>query len=288
MDGKTVIGKIVKEDKKGIYVDIEGDIVLIDRKAIKSIQMVEKWDIDGNVKNYPAPKTVSLRKKHYKKNKNFSKETVYFPLKLGNWWKYRVSHIAKNLDETEKDGRKKEYKLEWRISDILKSTYYGQYLWSVQPVYVLEIKSPEKKEYSKKALFVGSMEKDLEKSFLVMKPADSNEGYPFFQRLIPLNPFLKYCRRWVDLGQDTGVKIRSDNNIKGIESVQTDYGFYDDCLIVERIDDIENQVLKTKTLMWFSPKIGLVKMVQETVLPEKMGKRSCVFKKYELVEYGVN
>jgi len=291
IDGKTIIGKIVKEDKKGVYVDIEGDTILLERKGIKSIQIIEKWDIDENVKILPGSKPAKSAKKVLTKNKKIKKDTVYFPLKEGNWWKYKVLYVSESLNKNKKSANKKEYKLEWRISNILESTYFGQYRWHLKPVYVFEMKRSGEKKVLKKILFMGSLINDLDKSFLVMRTTESIDDFPFFQRWVPLNPFLKYCRRWVDMGQENGVKIKSDNQIKGIESLQTDYGSYDDCLYIERLDEIENQVLKTRTRMWFSPKIGLVKLVQETVFPESnksMNEKSCVLKSYELVEYGVN
>ena len=102
-------------------------------------------------------------------------------------------------------------------------------------------------------------------------------------------PFSKFCKQWIDIGVENGVNYKSVNKISGVEAVEVNKKFYDNCLLVEKTNELINQNLKTRSYFWFAPKVGLVKMIEEVIMahPNKKEK-ACKFKEYNLITYGVD
>ncbi|MCD6459361.1 hypothetical protein J7L67_01680 [bacterium] len=292
-DGTVFRGKITKEDQKSVYLEMNTGTVAIKRAMIKSVKMQEKWGIEKHVSRQSD---TEKEKKEFIEVDNTGikniKDIIYFPLNKGNWWKYRVSYKPESLYGEPLEDRFTQYDEKWVIDDLLRTDTltFLQYSWHLPQVYKLSIKGRDG-ELNSKLIFVGSLNGDIEKSYVVMRKAKSEKKYFFNQRIVPVNPFLKFTKKWTDIGQELNSGFKSSCKIIGVEGINTLYGFFDDCLVVQRMDKIDNQALKSRSYIWFAPNVGIVKMVQEIIYPQfESGTllKSSIFQEYELIDYGVH
>ena len=292
-DGTVFRGKITKEDKESVYLEMNTGTVAIKRHMIKSLKMREKWGIEEHVSR-DSDEEDSIQDIIEADNTGIVniKELVYFPLHKGNWWKYRVSYKPESLYGEKLEDKYIQYDEQWTIDELLQTETltFLQYSWHLPDVYKLVIKGRDG-ELNSKLLFVGSIEGDIEKAYLVMCEEKPEKQYFFDQRVVPVNPFFKFAKKWTDIGQQADANFKSFSKIVGVEGINTPYGFFDDCLVIEKTDKIDNQALNSKSYIWFAPHVGIVKMVQEIVYPQvESGAlvKSAIFQEYELIDYGVH
>jgi len=210
-DGTVFRGKITKEDKKSVYLEMNTGTVAIKRHMIKSLKMQENWGIDEHVYRYSEEenKNEELIEPDNTGIQNI-KDIVYFPLRKGNWWKYRVTYKPESLYGEQLADKFTQYDEQWTINDLLQtdSLTFLQYSWHLPDVYKLVIEGREGELYSK-LLFVGSIDGDIEKAYVVMCEEKPEKQYFFNQRIVPVNPFLKFTKKWADIGQQVNANFKS-------------------------------------------------------------------------------
>lgn len=300
VDGTVFNGKIVREDQKNVFVEINSGTVSISKDKIKNIKLQEKWDIEDHVTRVNKSKKTDKKpdekpKPEQQKEDIASIDLLYFPLYHGNWWQYKVEYKPHSLYGKPLPEIGKTYEEVWRISKIgnrrKKSIYLGRYKNTGGKIFQLSIaKSTGKESSIKKIVFLGSLENDIKRSFLTLTEEKSPSRSIFYQRMVPMYPLLKENKNWVDFGQEEGVNLKSHYRIAGIEGMVTQAGYFDDCLLVEKVDEIEGQTLKSRTYFWFAPRVGMVRMIQEIIYPQTVSgdlMKSSVFQEYDLTNYEV-
>lgn len=292
IDGTVFKGKIIKEDRKSVYLKIKTGTVMIDRDMIQAVRMEESWGIEDHVERIETQQTDNDTSQLESQQMPDS-GLIYFPLQMGSWWKYRVRYTPKSLYGEPLPDAEAVYELTWEITDQTRTNtlYFSQYAWHLPDLFQLSIHRDDRPDdVVKKILFVGSLEGDASKAFLVMVDESRTDRF-FYQRLVPKNPFLKYTRQWADIGQEGDATFKSTSKIIGIEGIDTASGFFEDCLVIERTDEVENQTVISRFYIWYAPGIGMVKMIQEIVYPQvESGNllKSYIFQEYDLLDYGVN
>ncbi len=288
LDGSVFKGKIVKEDKKSVYLKIKTGTVLIDRDMIKTVRMEESWGIEDHVERVGE----LLDNEADLEDEHTQQAIIYFPLTLGTWWKYTVRYTPRTLYGGPLADANETYELKWEITDQTRteSRYFDQYAWHLPDIYQLTITRIDSSESPvRKMLFVGSLEGDADKAFLVMLDQQQRDRF-FYQRVLPKNPFLKYTRQWTDIGQEHNATFKVVSKIVGVEGIDTTYGYFEDCLVVESTQEVENQKLQSRVYCWYSPAVGMVKMVQEIICPQNENdsqEKTFIFQEYDLIDYGV-
>ncbi|MDX9702733.1 MAG: hypothetical protein RBU23_06795 [Candidatus Auribacterota bacterium] len=289
LDGSLFKGKIVKEDNKSVYLKIKTGTVLIDRDMIKSVRMSQSWDIEDHVERLDKTSANVTAKKNPEPQ---SHSIIYFPLKMGSWWKYNVRYTPQNLYGEHLTEKSSAYVTTWEITDQTRTNtlYFSQYAWHLPDIYQLTISRDDVTgQPTRKMLFVGSLEGEADKAFLVMVDQNRKDSF-FYQRILPKNPFLKYTSQWTDIGQESKATFKSASKIIGVEGIDTACGYFEDCLVIERVDKVENQTLQSRVYFWYAPDVGMVKMIHEIVYPQvESGKmlKTYSFQEYDLIAYGV-
>ena len=180
-EGTVFRGKIIKEDKKSVYLEMNTGTVAIKRHMIKSLKMKENWGIEKHVSRDSDEEN---RNEEIIELDNTGieniKDIVYFPLNKGNWWKYRVSYKPESLYGEQLTDKVAQYDELWTISDLLQtdSLTFLQYSWHLPDVYKLAIKGREG-EINSKLLFVGSIDGDIEKAYVVICEEKPEKQYFF-------------------------------------------------------------------------------------------------------------
>ena len=288
LDGSLFKGKIVKEDNKSVYLKIRTGTVLIDRDMIKAVRMEERWGIEDHVERIGEV----LDNDADPLEEQPQQSIIYFPLTLGSWWKYKVNYTPRTLYGDALPDAGETYELKWEITDQTRTEtrYFDQYAWHLPDIYQLSVtRKDSSRAPIKKMLFVGSLEGDADKAFLVMLDQEQRDRF-FYQRVLPKNPFLKYTRQWTDIGQENKATFKVVSKIVGIEGIDTTSGYFEDCLVVESTQEVENQKLESKVYCWYSPEVGMVKMVQEIICPQNetdTQEKTFIFQEYDLIDYGV-
>lgn len=293
IDGTVYSGTILRETDKAVLIRTETDVIEIAKDDIVGVRIGQGWGIEEHISRDSAndgeqagsDETVVFE--HYP-------EPVYFPVHSGAHWQYRVKYRPHSLFNESLPELEKDYIVDWVITDataLTKTFYFAQFQHHGQGLYRLTISSHDDADRNTKILFVGADDESPDNPFLVMTDEIVQRDYLFYQRLVAVQPFWERNKEWVDVGQQGGTFFKSRYKVVGIEGIDTEAGYFDDCLVIERIDEVENQTLHSRTYTWYAPQIGMVKMIQEVLYPQvKSGElvKAVLFQEYDLIQYGVN
>ncbi|RJP56289.1 MAG: hypothetical protein C4541_12535 [Candidatus Auribacter fodinae] len=289
-DGTVYTGRVIKETGSSLLFQTEIGVFEIQRDAIKNMRFAEQWGIedhvvlhdDGNVQNNGA-----------QSDKLLEFNTHYFPLKNSMKWVYNVRYRPHDSSGTIMTEHKRFFQETWSLSEaegIRDSFYFAQFEQNVGRIFRMEITSSDADSLNtSKILFIGFESNRSDNLYLVMTDEDVSRELIFYQRLMPVNPFLKAQKEWKDIGQENNSFFYSASTIEGVEGINTDAGYFEDCLVVHHTYTIENQQIFSEVYIWYAPGVGMVKMVQDIHYPDNNNSDGItnILQEYDLAEYGV-
>lgn len=292
LDGTEYSGRIVQEDAGTVHLEMPNGTIIIPKNIISSIKLEQSWQIENHVDRLNEPAQADIDCVPTKDVFSFD-GMIYFPIKTGNWWKYTVRYKPETLYGNSLIGKNREFSSEWCVKEITTEPIRGVSLFQHTSTYAARlsiIEDENESDAKEMLLFIGTRKQDKRNAYLVMRKLLKNESDSFFIRLLPLQPFLKQNKRWIDTGKENALRFTSQSEVIGIEGIETSYGFFDNCVVVERVDRIENQSLTSTTYTWYAPNVGMVKMVQEIAFPQEQNgdlTKSFILQEYEIIKYGV-
>ncbi len=283
VDDTVFVGKIVREDSKNVYLEINTGRISIKKSMIKKIVLEERWGIENHV-----TRTDRDQKEYELIETDTVSDIIYFPLKTGNRWRYRVKYKPENLYGEPLVDSMASYEQVWRVEGVVdpEDVFFDEFKNLNLEVFRVSVEENNKK--SNKIFFTGYLNNKEDKSFLVMMDENKSGNFIFNQRILPLDPFAKDNKKWVDFGQQNQTEFSSTSEVVSVEGVAVGDNYFDNCLLIEKIDEVENQVLKSRSYIWFAPNVGMVKMIHEVLFPQTEDgnlTRSYLFQEYDLIEY---
>ena len=293
LDGTEYSGRIVQEDKTAVHLEMPNGTIIIPKNIISTIKLEQSWQIENHVDRLNEPVQASIDSVQPKDEFSFD-GMIYFPIKTGNWWKYTVRYKPETLYGESLIEKTREYSSEWRVKEIISEPISGVSLFQHTSTHAARfsiIEGENDSDTKEMLLFIGALKDDRKNAYLVMRKLLKDGSDGFFIRLLPLQPFLKQNKRWIDTGKENALRLTSHSEVIGIEGIETAYGFFDNCIVVERVDRIDNQSLTSTTYTWYAPNVGMVKMVQEITFPEDQNgnlTKSFILQEYEIIKYGVH
>lgn len=283
VDDTVFVGKIVREDSKNVYLEINTGTISIKKSMIKKIVLEEQWGIENHVS-----RTGNDKKEDELVDESSVSDIIYFPLKTGNRWRYLVRYKPENLYGEAIIDSMASYEQVWCVEGVVdpEDVFFDEFNNLNLEVFRVSVEENNKK-YNK-IFFTGYLNNKEDQSFLVTMDENKSSNFIFYQRILPLDPFTRDNKKWVDFGQQNQTEFSSTSEVVSVEGVAVGDKYFDNCLLIEKIDEVENQVLKSRFYIWFAPNVGMVKMIHEVLFPQTEDgnlTRSYLFQEYDLIEY---